>query len=735
MSRSGDTVSAELGHFTVPLDRRRQTSDSLVLAYVRFPATTTNPGPPIVYLAGGPGTSGIGTARGTRFPLFMALRRFGDVIALDQRGTGMSTGPAEPECDITRAYPIGHGLYEAHLRHLSLTVARECATMWQDSGVNLSAWNTRESAADVVALAAALGVAQLRLWGTSYGTHLALATIRDHPALIRDAILAGVEGPDHTIKLPGLWQEQLQKLSALVAADSVLRREVPDLLGLIERVISRLRVEPARIQFIGKEGRDTVNSIVTAFEVQLETINRLRDPGTLVTIPFLFQQMDRGDFTSIASADRSVGGLEAMPEAMDAASGITSQRLFRFYREAESSFLGGGDDLSDAYMGDALGVAGLGDEFRGPLRSDIPVLFISGTLDGRTPVSNVLDLIGGFPNAQHLVLENAGHGDGLFLSSPEILVAMTRFLSGDRLTTSRIRIVPPSFSSGRPAPTLSQRELSEIPGAYVRSAGDVWRIVQHGVTRSFDANGTEVGHKTALFIRFRGNGFPLEPSDSGGFRIAFPGLDRYRLWLDRDAAGRTALLMAAPSGPVVRMPAARWDEIGFIEADRWLLAGPFSPPEGSCATTLSPEREQLAGRMRAVAPGTATAEGLTWRPGVGDDGFVAFEDTFGRTPIGAAGYALIEVHAPAATDAWLRIGSDDDVRVWLGNRLVHSFDGERNAWAAQDSVQVRFTAGTTPLLVKVCNRDSDWEFNFRLTDRTSRSLVEESGRGWIRLRR
>src|SRR5947207_14089952 len=60
------------------------------LVFLRFKSTAKTPGPPIVYLAGGPGGSGIGTARGSRFRLFIAMREVGDVIAFDQRGTRMS---------------------------------------------------------------------------------------------------------------------------------------------------------------------------------------------------------------------------------------------------------------------------------------------------------------------------------------------------------------------------------------------------------------------------------------------------------------------------------------------------------------------------------------------------------------------------------------------------------------------------------------------------------------------
>ncbi|MCP4885575.1 MAG: alpha/beta hydrolase, partial [Planctomycetaceae bacterium] len=90
-TQSGATVEAERGTFRVPENRKRTTpGKSITLKYIRFPATTESPGPPIVYLAGGPGGSGTEAARGSRFKMFQSLRQLGDVIAFDQRGTGMS---------------------------------------------------------------------------------------------------------------------------------------------------------------------------------------------------------------------------------------------------------------------------------------------------------------------------------------------------------------------------------------------------------------------------------------------------------------------------------------------------------------------------------------------------------------------------------------------------------------------------------------------------------------------
>src|SRR4051812_12553132 len=80
----GEKVDAELGTFLVPENRSDPDSAKIELAFVRFKSTSKNPGNPIVYLAGGPGGSGVGTAKGSRFPLFMAMREVADVIAYDQ---------------------------------------------------------------------------------------------------------------------------------------------------------------------------------------------------------------------------------------------------------------------------------------------------------------------------------------------------------------------------------------------------------------------------------------------------------------------------------------------------------------------------------------------------------------------------------------------------------------------------------------------------------------------------
>ncbi len=68
----------------MPENRSKPNSRLIPVKYIRFPATGKQAGWPIIYLSGGPVVLVFKPLNilTFRFPLFMALREFGDVIAL-----------------------------------------------------------------------------------------------------------------------------------------------------------------------------------------------------------------------------------------------------------------------------------------------------------------------------------------------------------------------------------------------------------------------------------------------------------------------------------------------------------------------------------------------------------------------------------------------------------------------------------------------------------------------------
>ena len=439
-------VDAEFGTLLVPENRSNPQSNLIELAFVRFKSTAKNPGPPIVYLAGGPGGSGIFTAKGSRFPLFMALREIADVIAFDQRGTGYS----KPNlgCFDRLVLPLDVApTREAAIKELRQD-SRSCASYWRDiQRVDLTGYNTNENADDLEDLRKALGANQISLWSISYGTHLAFATLRRHPQSIARAILAGTEGPDHTYKLPSNIQKHLEDLAAVIKADPEVGKEIPDFLGLMQSVFDRLDAHPETVEITDPETKLKVKVIVNKFVMQYIVANNI---GTTVTarFPALFYRASKGDFTNPAqvwlSETRSGIG-SAMSYMMDCASGWTAARRERIAREAKGTLL---EDIFNFPFPDVCtewNAPDLGDAFRAPLRSDVPALFISGTLDARTPISNAEEYRTGFPNSTHIIIEGAVHSDPLFLSSPKIKEGMMEFLRGQPVTTTKITAAPLKF--------------------------------------------------------------------------------------------------------------------------------------------------------------------------------------------------------------------------------------------------------------------------------------------------
>jgi pimeloyl-ACP methyl ester carboxylesterase len=443
----GQKVEAELGRLVVPENRRDLQAGEIELAFVRFKSTAARPGPPVVYLAGGPGGSGIGTARGPRFHQFMAMREAGDVIALDQRGVGFSQ--PKLKCREPLGYPLDRPGDREEILRLYGERSRACALHWTEQGVDLRSYNTEENADDVEALRQALGVEQLSLWSTSYGTHLALAVIRRHGGRVHRAVMAGVEGPDHTLKLPATVHRHLEQIAALCRSDASVGRLVPDLLGSVQTLCSQLEARPVTAQVVDPMTGEPVPVTVGRFDLQWFTASLPGRIDALRAFPAAVHAMLHGDFTALAQfalTMRRAPLWSAMSWMMDCSSWASDERYARFERERQEYPIAALVDFPFPDVCSAWGSPDLGPAFRSPVRSDVPVLFMSGALDGRTPPENVEEIRPGFPHSAHVIIENTAHGDHLLLSTPRTGEVMVEFMKGAKVTDQRLPAQPLQFT-------------------------------------------------------------------------------------------------------------------------------------------------------------------------------------------------------------------------------------------------------------------------------------------------
>lgn len=444
-SRSGETVEAFHGSFQVPENRSNPKSRQIPIHYIRFPATGPHIGAPIVYLSGGPGGSGIETAKGERFALFMAMREFGDVIALDQRGTGLSE--VAPECVSDVIIPVDRPVAPVERNRLLRQAVDQCGAFWRAAGHDPEGYTTVESARDLDALRVHLAAEKISLWGISYGTHLALAAIREMAPRIDKVVLASVEGLDQTVKLPSETDAYFDRLQAAIDQETAAKAVYPDIKALMRRVHARLDANPVMMHVPTKDGPKDM--LLTTELMQMAASGMIADPGNAAQLLMLYLAVGAGITEPIAGVFGRVvvpGGPETfrlMPLAMDIASGIGEARLTQVETEARSALLA---DLLNYPMPQLAGALSLdlGEDFRKLPHSSIPVLVLTGTLDGRTYPREQQAATSGLSSAVTVTVENAGHN--LFMVSPEVTEVIREFMRGETPHTTRIKTTAPSFA-------------------------------------------------------------------------------------------------------------------------------------------------------------------------------------------------------------------------------------------------------------------------------------------------
>ncbi|MFQ6041763.1 MAG: DUF3352 domain-containing protein [Candidatus Poribacteria bacterium] len=164
-----------------------------------------------------------------------------------------------------------------------------------------------------------------------------------------------------------------------------------------------------------------------------------------------------------------------------------------------------------------------------------------------------------------------------------------------------------------------------------------------------------------------------------------------------------------------------WSRVGFIPESAWYVIGPFGNDANAGFDTAYPPEEgvDLEGEYEGVG---ATVNWEQWADDKAD-GFVDFQYMF-EPDQWVVAYAWTTVTSPETREAQLRVGSDDDVKVWLNGKEALSRKIARAASPDQDIVPVTLNEGENKLLVKVCNRKMAWGFYLRFTDSNGKPLTD-----------
>jgi pimeloyl-ACP methyl ester carboxylesterase len=374
------------------------------LKVVVLPALSRDPRPdPLLILAGGPGQAAT-EVRELLGALVRRVQEQRDVIFVDQRGTGESS---PLDCEVDEELEATPDSVAAALDALKRCLAGYEADTRQ--------YTTPNAVDDFDELRERLGYEQLNLWGGSYGTRVALVYLRRHPERVRSVVIDGVAPVN--MQLPLYFardgERALELLFEACAEDTGCAGAFPELESRTRSLLVELERRPHRIELT-----HPATGAVEELDVDAEMVagivrNALYSSEIGALLPLLLSRAARGEFAGLAAIASAGGdggisaGLMLSVLCTEDVAGIDPEQA----REvAEGSFLGvlPVERLKDAC---ALWPKGeLPEGYHDPVRSERPVLVLSGELDPVTPPSWGEAAAATLANARHVVVPGTAHG-------------------------------------------------------------------------------------------------------------------------------------------------------------------------------------------------------------------------------------------------------------------------------------------------------------------------------------
>jgi pimeloyl-ACP methyl ester carboxylesterase len=396
---------ARCGVLEVPENPESPKGRQLAIHFAIVPALSGKAAPdPIVPLMGGPGEDAISDAADAATQ-FAALRSTRDILLLDQRGTGQSGtlhcdlyAPDNPAASLMDVFPE--------------KTVEACEKRLQNQA-DLTRYTYDYFARDLEQVRQALGYGPLNLTAGSYGTRAAQVYMRAYPQSVRTAYLGSVVPIDlpSTLMFARTAQTALEHMIQDCEEDAACHTAYPELRRDVAATFARLDGDRVRVSLPGRPDSATLGRGRVAEWVR----SRLYRPPGAATLPKIFQQAASGDWAPIVD-----GVLSHAREGDDSLSfgllfAIACSEDIPFVREqdipaaSEGTFLGTYRLAQQQRACAFWPRTALPPDYRRPLESAIPTLFVTGDRDGDTPLWFTDHVASAFTHRAIVVVRGQGH--------------------------------------------------------------------------------------------------------------------------------------------------------------------------------------------------------------------------------------------------------------------------------------------------------------------------------------
>jgi pimeloyl-ACP methyl ester carboxylesterase len=405
---SGATARAWCTVFEVPENRDDPHSRriGLKLAIARSDAQVPDSNMAVL-LAGGPGEAAT-ESWVIEASAFDDVRKHHDVVLLDQRGTGgsnpLSCKGAEGASD--------ESSFTLDLDKVRKDVTACLTEVKQKADPRY--YTTTIAAQDLEDVRKALGSPAFDLVGVSYGTRMAQQYLIHYPASVRSVVLdsavpnQSVLGEDFAANL----DDALRKDFAGCLAVPACKQNFGDSMQTLYQLRDALRANPHTVSFRDPQTYQMVERPLSEFSLASVVRMFAYQPETAALLPLSINAAAHGDVGPLLGQSKLLSGdLSGDMNSGMSMSVICSEDadLLQPRPQDQNTILG--SHLTDAIKAqcDVWPHGTRPADFHAPLKSDKPILILSGEFDPVTPPRYGEEILAGLSDGRQLIFKGQGH--------------------------------------------------------------------------------------------------------------------------------------------------------------------------------------------------------------------------------------------------------------------------------------------------------------------------------------
>jgi pimeloyl-ACP methyl ester carboxylesterase len=410
---------SQCGYLVVPENRQKPSGRKIKIPFVAARRPEQDPAKNFtLFTTGGPGYSTIANFDSLRYQ--SDFLQFGGFVVFDQRGTKKSLPCLDcPEVNLSIKRAYKENLSKDSLL---LLAAAQCRKRLIAQGIELSAYNTIESAADINDLKTILKLDSLTLFGISYSGGLMLTVARNHPGCANKLILGSPLPSYVNYEEHALFNinEAIEQVFDNCESDSAGTNLYKNIRERFRQYFNSITGKKFTLAYIEKGITDTLEIQYSKNELLDAILNRL-NTSQVKTVPFVINELIKGNHSTYVKEvlDGYFSGNNSLSHGMrysvycseqiawaDKAAIVKQNEILPWL--AGYSFNNVDHDVCDCWK-----VKAEPSIVKFPVYSSIPALVTAGDADPWCrPFYNRL-IKRTMPNSQLLIFHNRGHVPGM----------------------------------------------------------------------------------------------------------------------------------------------------------------------------------------------------------------------------------------------------------------------------------------------------------------------------------